>query len=562
MPSQRWPALAPVLVVLSFACTADPRPSTPTAPPSLNAAASGTITGRVLGPAGSICATLPAGARLLIRPVNLATQAFAGTQTLFCPADAYTFFVPDGTYLLRLELPANATTLAGFPWRVITTPPIVVAGADVARDLPVATGTPLGGGVTIDGVPIPDIGLALTYDDAPGFGAAIAFSSAADGWTEFFGRTPTLLQAGIRLNSSLLCGALGAIVQHTSPASFLFPDEASDVSCTMATSPATRFSHDFTRLVITPLPGDIGGTDLGLADQFGQGWGVQFPVAAGDAPVHVPVERSELFRGGLIVAIRPDRVLSGVDLSGYAQCDPQCRDFGPDARLSFAASSQFGMKVLWQYSDASSAEGVGLKVQQRSFDGRPPADYVLFRFIFTNSGTAPVTFFAGMWADWDIGDDPTDNVGTTERDGRLMYMTKEGGGTLAGSLLLSTPPASGNHFRSLFQFPPPMSEYVAALAGDAQIPSTAEPSDNLYLHGVGPITLAPGGSDVVWIAIVAGEDLAQLHANADAAAADVAQRSGSALVVGHEETGRVTVGRYSARRPATPICKIDCVRQR
>ena len=549
-PKRRPSALAPVLLAALYtACIDEPsRPSTVVAD-SLDAFESGAITGRVLGPAGSICASLPAGARLVVRPINLATQAFAApAQTIFCPADTYSFFVPDGTYLLRLDLPADETTLAGFPWRSITTPPIVVAGADVARDLPVATGTPLGGGVTIDGEPIAGLPLVLTYDEAPIFGAAIASSSADGGWTEFFGRTPTLLQAGIRLRSSLFCGALGAIVQATSPESFLFPDEASGLFCTMATSPATRFSHDFTRLVTTPLAGEIGGADPGLSGEFGQGWGVQFPVAAADGPVHLPLERSHLFRGGLVVAIQPDRMLSGVDLSGYVQCEPECRDFGRDAHMSFASSKQFGKKVMWHYSDAPSAEGVGLKVQQRSFDGRRPADYVLFRFRFTNSSAAPVTFHAGLWADWDVGDDATDNVGTTDLDGRLMYMTSEGEGTLAGSLLLSSATTYGNHFRSLRDSPPLMSTYVAALSGEAQVPTTASPGDNLYLHGVGPITLAPDGSDEIWIAIVAGEDLAQLHANAAAAAADIARHRESGEEVSAGEVIETTVTGDRLRR--------------
>ena len=239
---------------------------------------------------------------------------------------------------------------------------------------------------------------------------------------------------------------------------------------------------------------------------------------------------------------------------------PQCRDFGLDAHLTFASSPRFGTKVLWRYSDAPSVEGVGLKVVQQSFDGRPPGDYVLFRFGFTNSGPAPVTFYAGMFADWDIGDDVLDDVGATEPGGRLMYMTNGSGGPLAGSLLLSDAPASGNRFFRLQGAPPPSSDYVAALAGDVRVPSVESPGDYLYLHGVGPITLAPNETDEVWIAIVAGDDLAQLRANAAAAETDVARRraGGGDVEVVSAQAVAVDRSRLQIRRATSAICKAAC----
>lgn len=552
-------ALVPTLVAAVAACSGETARPSPVAPDALSTAASGTITGTVLGPAGSICASLPDGTRLQVLAVNLTTQASTAIQQVFCPSDAYAFSVPDARYLLRVTLPADPAVIADFPWRTITIPAFEVAGNAVARDIPVPVGTPLGGAVTIDGNPLEGISLSLTYDEAPNFAAAALTSGANGTWMDFFGRAPARLQAGIRVRVIGFCNVLGGILERALPSTFLFPDEASGVSCSNRTAPAVRFSHDFTRTVVTPLPGDIGGTDPGLVDQFGMGWGVQFPVNPGTAPAHVPVTRSQLFRGGLLVGIRPDRILSGVDLAGYAQCEPNCRDFGLDARMSFAASPQFGKKVLWQYSDAPSGEGVGLKVQQRSFDGRAPADYVLFRFVFTNSSAVPITFYAGMFADWDIDEDASNDIGATDLDGRLMYTTNVDGGNLVGSLLLSAAPVSGNMFRSLFQSPAPMSEYVAAMAGDIRVPSVDSPGDYLTLHAVGPITLAAGASDEVWIAIVAGEDLSQIRANAAAAEADVARRRASPGAP--DELSETTVVRTGAQQKRTlmpPTCKAGC----
>jgi len=76
---------------------------------------------------------------------------------------------------------------------------------------------------------------------------------------------------------------------------------------------------------------------------------------------------------------------------------------------------------------------VGLKVVQKSYDGVPPADYVLFRFTIKNSATAPLTFYAGMFADWDIDDDFVDDVARNGLGWPLMYVTNEGGGVCRGA---------------------------------------------------------------------------------------------------------------------------------
>jgi len=53
---------------------------------------------------------------------------------------------------------------------------------------------------------------------------------------------------------------------------------------------------------------------------------------------------------------------------------------------------------------------------------------------------------------------------------------------------------------------------------------TIGPADNRVIHAVGPITLKPKKSAVIWMAVVAGETREQLLANAAAAKADVDSR--------------------------------------
>ena len=544
------------LVAVLAACGEDRR-AVPVGPPAFDVTSPAFINGSVLGPSGNVCDSLPFGAPLIVRPIDLATQSFAGFQLQFCPANTYSFFVAPGTYLLRAQLPADPFALGSFPWRTVTVPPVEVLGTDVARDLLVPTGTPLGGGATFDGQPLEGVPINVVYEAATGFAAAQGSSGPDGAWSEFFDRSPMRLQAGIRVVVTGCDQLLGSVGGQTPAGGFLFPNEAARVTCARSTAPSVAFSHHRTRVVVTPLAGDIGGLSPELGDQFGTGWGVQFPVNGGEQPAHGPIAASQLFKGGLIVGILPDRVLSGVSIDGYSQCAPECRDFGFDARMSFTSSPAFGTKVTWHYSDAPSVEGVGLKVVQKSYDGVPPADYVLFRFTFTNSRATTLTFFAGMFADWDIDDDPFDDVGATDLGGRLMYMTNAGGGTAAGSLILSTVPVSGNTFFTTFS--QSMATYDSALAGVLSRPFVATPGDHRALHAVGPITLRRDKSAEMWIAIVAGEDQSQLLANAAAAAADVARRRGTDDGPdGASTQGGIWNGGKRQGSATLPTCKRGC----
>lgn len=519
------PAMALTLALI-LACTDGSRTGS-LAPRGDLVDGGGTISGQLLGPDGTnLCNFIPDGSGLVVRVLNPppAAPSFAGSQFLGCPDNAFSIPVAAGTYLMRVTLPPDPA-IGALPVRYLLTTPVVVDGADVLQNIKVVPGSGLGGGATFDGAPLAGVDLGFTYGEAPGY-AAIEGTSGADGsWVDFLGREPMIVQDNVRYRVPFpSCGALGTKVLQGAPQDdFLFPNELSAINCMLTTAPNVAFSHTLTRLAVTPMPGNIGGLSGELFDQFGEGWGVQFPIPAGQAPVHGSISISHLFDGGLIVGLRPDRVLTGFGFSGYGQCGGACRDFGLDGKMSYSTSPQFGTKVVWHYSDAISPEGVGLKVLQQSYDGVPPNDYVLFHFAFTNASTGALTFYAGMFADWDIGPDASDDVGASALDGRLMFMTDATpGGVYAGTLLLGDYPVSGTAF--LTQFGQSTATQVAALAGDFTVPTAPDPADHRYLQALGPITLKPDGSADIWIAVVAGENQDQFLANANAAAGDVSLR--------------------------------------
>jgi hypothetical protein len=297
-----------------------------------------------------------------------------------------------------------------------------------------------------------------------------------------------------------------------------------------------------------------------LSDRFGVGWGVQFPVSPGSLPTYGVPDFSHIFLGGLLIGIRPDRVLAGTNVEGTLQCGATCHDLGLNGTVEFTRQGE-RKHVIWRYSDATSAEGVGLKVVQHSIDGRRPHDYVLFRFVIRNTSQSTVTFHAGFVGDWDVEFDPGDDRGFTALGGKLMYQVSDAeAGIHAGTMLLGEAPVSGNYFFLPEDFPS-LVDQVRALDGRLRR-RTAGPGDLRNIHGVGPITLEKHEAQDVWVAIVAGESKAQLLANAEAARAHVAVSLREDIA---PDASMITVNPAPAagaanRALSRPVCK-DCKRR-
>lgn len=532
--AHRYAPLAAALVTALTACANEPQAPTHVPPLFSHGGPEPHILGAVLGPDGSsICNFLPPASTVLTRVIEAVDDVVAGAQNLTCPANEFSIPIAAGAYRIRVQMPADPA-ISPLPWRYLKPGDVEVADVDVVQDVQVQNGVPLGGSVTYGGAPVPDWGLTLLYDELPPFGAAVGVSGADGEWDETRPgpmRSSLLLQGGVRYRRQFPnpfgCPVLGGRLLSTPPpASFVFPDEVSRIDCTVEPSLATQFSHHLTSLVVTPMPGDIGGQGGALFEQFGRGWGVQFPVGeAGPSPAGP----NHLFSGGLLIGIAPNVVLSAVDIGSYNfECQGSCIDLGLDGELTYEAEETSGTKVTWSYTDAhSELERQGLRVIQRSFDGQPPADYVLFDFSIRNIGKETITFYAGFFGDWDVGQfNAQDDDGFTELGGRLMYATDEGEtGVHVGTFFPGDIPISGTYFFN--SDPQPLNsrtDQVDALRGVLVRTSIAPPGDLRVIHAVGPITLPPQQTKDVWLAVVAGEDKAQILDNSAAAEGDIAVR--------------------------------------
>lgn len=554
---------APLLLAVAWlGCAKDE----PTAPEHSiqSLAAARTITGRILGPDGrNICRTIGEGTMvvLLINPeFDFTNEEVFDVQEVTCPDNRFSLAQEAATAHLGVQLPVNEG-IDDLPWRTLAEFPVPAGGVNHPVNL--EEGTPLGGRALLDGNPVEGAALFVQYGFNSIFGSTDGLSGPDGRWMEFFGRSPLILQNDVPYQ---VFGCEGGILGAKQaaplpPATFLFPSERQGVTCRLETGPTTEFSHTATNLAVTPMPGDIGGAVSGeLFGQFGVGWGVQFPVPTGETPAHGPISLSQMFNGGLIIGFPPQggspaRILAGVELgTAGMECVASCRDLGLDGVVTFSTGASGERKsVTWRYSDAGSAEPVGLEVIQHSLDGIRPHDYVLFRFRIRNTSPSTVRFFAGFFGDWDVQPDVFDDVGATALNGRLMYQVSQTGSrTHLGTLLLGEAPVTGNYFFN-FEQAPSIADQIRALRGGLRA-TTAGPSDLRYIQGAGPIVLDRREAQDVWLAVVAGESRSQLLANANAAR-DHVSRLVNTAIGDASETRSITPRSSTPALLHRPTCK-------
>jgi hypothetical protein len=565
MRTESWTSIAGLALILAGCTEQSDDPLSVASPLSELHLGLADISGDVLSPGGaSICDFVPDGTAMTVRAIEVGSQAFGGTADVSCPDPSYSIPVAAGSYFLRAQF-VDTDGIGTFPWRTLTSSPVTVDLADVAQDVRIDPGTPLGGGATLDDQPIAGVTFTVAYQSLPGFAAASGTSGPDGGWADFFGRAPLILQNELDDFFVTGCDALlgTAVVEGFPTGAFRFPGGLQAVNCALRSGPLEPLTHNSNRVVVTAMPGDFGGLSPDIDPQFGQGYGVQFPAVPGAAPPHLPLFDSQLFRGGLIVGLGSGAILTGFDPGGELECGATCHDLGPDGKVSATSSPALGKTITWRYSDASSAEGMGIHVVQRSYDAPAGRDYVLFRFAVKNRSVEAQTLSLGVFTDWDVDATGADDIGFVEGGGRLLSQSNsEGLPTRAGTLIVGDSPPTPGYFFST-PLAPSLSEQSAALAGSLFEPA-AGAGDYRYIQSIAPITLRPGRSTDFWVAIVMGADESEFAENADAAQRDIeSHRSapsaavdrGPVMQLGQVETRPGISGRWSA----VP-CKDRCVK--
>jgi hypothetical protein len=564
MRAESWTSIAGLALVATACSEQSTDPMSAVSPPSELHVGVPDIIGAVLGPDGTgICSLVPEATGIAVRAIEVNTLAFGGAADVICPDPSYIMPVAAGSYFLRAQF-VSTDGIGTLPWRTLTSSPVTVDVADVTQDVRIDPGTALDGRATLDDQPIAGVTFNLAYQSLPGFGAASGVSGADGRWADFFGRSPLILQADLDYTIPTACEALlgTAIVEGFPAGPFHFPGGLDALNCALRSGATEPLTHNFNQVVVTAMPGDLGGLSPDFDPRFGQGYGVQFPVVPGAAPAHRSLFDSQLFRGGLIVGLASGAVLTGFDPGGELECGATCHDLGLDGKVSATSSPARGKTITWRYSDAPSAEGVGLDVVQRSYDGPAGRGYVLFWFEVKNRSARAQTLSLGIFADWDVDETAFDDIGFVQRSGRLLSQSNaEGPPTRAGTLVVGdAPPTAGYFFSS--PFVPSLSAQAAALSGSLSEPP-AGTGDYRYIHGIAPLELRPGRSTDFWVAVLMGADESEFAANADAAIRDIDSRRRAPRPV--VEQGRALQLRQAESRPdsrgrsGAVLCKDRCV---
>lgn len=573
----RRPNFSRVVALLTLvsisSCDSNSEPTASPGPASFSHTGTPDINGRVFRGPGTtnICSDLPAGSPLLVRAFGVAGSFFE-PQFVTCPANDFSHPVPSGTYFVRVELPADPS-LGPLPWRWLEPNPVAVDADDVVKNLHVRNGSRLHGRATLDGASLPGIDLTVRYDLVPIAGAAFGVSGPGGTWEEFFGRR-MVLQNGLEYFFEGCFGPFPGVKSVTGfpTGPVRFPTETARIDCSLVTGNALRYTHRATRLKLTSFPGDIGGlSEPIIFPGLGYGYSAQFPLAPGAPPkAGPPLSNRQLFRGGLVLAMTPRTALGGTNLEGYVVCSvTPCRALGFDGRATVSVLPGGRREITWDYSDAGSPRPMGFHVTQRSFDGGVGQDYVLYVFRITNQSTAGVTFTPGLFADFDVTPEISSNTGHTELGGRLMTTATLGEGEdrrILGTVIVRSPAEGRNFF---WPIGPALSEadFVAAVRGRIRNPESSTPADIATIHGGVTVRLGPGRSTDFWAAIVAGNDRAQVIANARAAIADAnARQAGGdpfASVNGDSDQWETVTSVGAGARAAAPrvsgrLCKAGC----
>ncbi len=254
-----------------------------------------------------------------------------------------------------------------------------------------------------------------------------------------------------------------------------------------------------------------------LVDGEAPGSGFVFPLASG---------MNRLYIGGFMAATDTDYVLN----RDYSR-DPiddwqpaECLEAGPIGDWDQAWSSM--------YTDAGHPSPRGLQVVESSYawDNAPNDDYVIFVCDVANtSGDLITGLHLGSLMDWDLepGDGYNSNSGATDADRDLVFMWRDGGGDGTYVGMKAFYPRNVAHptfvHNPTYIYPQNYlldSDRFHFLSGDDPeyvVTATPAPDDWSAVLGLGPLSIAAGGTIRVGFALVAGTSLSDLLANADAA---------------------------------------------
>ncbi len=188
---------------------------------------------------------------------------------------------------------------------------------------------------------------------------------------------------------------------------------------------------------------------------------------------------------------------------------------GPNNRDEYATA---------RYDDSGHPSAKGLLCLQYSWawDDATANDFVITKFSLINEGTETLSdLYAAIFMDWDIGT-AAQNQGSSEAARNLTWMYYST--PYVGIAILDPPRSTPANLalidHDIYVYPYqgcPDSIQIKFMNGTYQNASSNRPYDWSTCNSAGPFTLGPGETAIAAFAIIGGDNLSDLQANADTA---------------------------------------------
>jgi hypothetical protein len=204
----------------------------------------------------------------------------------------------------------------------------------------------------------------------------------------------------------------------------------------------------------------------------------------------------------------------------------------PQSRFAFPTptrvSDQDGVGIFTDGGAGANKIGLRVTLNTFAFKNAPDNDYIILNYILSNTtGTSIQNISAGLYFDWDVGS-VYGNIANYDPSRRLGYVydtDPAGSPTYVGAALLSggSPQfraidndntVAGNPWGVYDGFTKD-EKWQSLSGGITNVPEG--PSDVSLVIGTGPLSITANDSIVVGFAVLAGSDLQNLQASAEAA---------------------------------------------
>ncbi|MGH7493309.1 MAG: S8 family serine peptidase [bacterium] len=336
--------------------------------------------------------------------------------------------------------------------------------------------------------------------------------------------------------------AIGTLEERTLAAPFRFTvagnaPSGHPVDFTLSVSTVNYNDRERFTLTILPTFGNLSANNiettvtsigrLGYADASQSAQGIGFKYQGGP---------SLLYEGAIICGNSLNRISNAARGDDFIGNDLQYdRDFaavsGGDLRIS-RPGARTDQESVGIFSDVAANNPMNVRITQETYAAsrQPYEDLILLRYTVENlNATELNNFYIGCFFDWDIGASGNGDVAEYYAERRLgyCYNTTNGSRTYVGMSLIQGGNASfraiynnqndaGNPSWGIYDGFTDEEKWESLLGGVSLI--KAGPADVSYVLGSGPHRIPANGKVTLGFALLAGANLQDLYANADAAA--------------------------------------------